>query len=166
MKIYWVKQLFIITFLFILALVIDMYMKNSLFSIDKNILKQTILLVIIAVILFACNQLLYNFAKINSKFMQHSIWNKMYIVILILLLISFSMFIILFTVTPFSNLLQNQIWIMYIIVYYFLFFINLLMLSIIHILVPREVKVERKIMLTWITSTLSIALIIFFIPSF
>lgn len=164
MKIYWLKQISIVMLLFILAFTIDIYMSKPLILINIAILKQTILIIIVTLILIACNQLLYNFSKINSEFMQHKIWRKMPVIIFIWIFLSFTIFVALFTMTPFSDILQKQIWVLYIIIYYFLFFINLLVLSIININTVRTT--EKKLILACFISALLIALVIFCIPTF
>lgn len=165
-KTYWIKQFIVIAFLIVLAFVIDLYMNNSPIAINNNIIKQLIFVIVISIILFALNQLIYNFAKINSDFMQHRIWNKMHIIIFIWLIISFTIFIILFVTTPLPDIIQNQLWVLYLIIYYFLFFMNVMILSIVNISVSKTTDVKRKIITTWLISTLVVALILFFIPSF
>ena len=120
MKKYLLKQLVIIVILFVLSFMIHIYMKktNSLLSVENIVSKQTIILIILSVILLIYNLLLYNFANINSNFMKHRIWRKMHILILVWLIISFLIFVILFSTTSF---IQNHLWTIYIIIYYFLF---------------------------------------------
>lgn len=157
MKKYLLKQLVIIVILFVLSFMIHIYMKktNSLLSVENIVSKQTIILIILSVILLIYNLLLYNFANINSNFMKHRIWRKMHILILVWLIISFLIFVILFSTTSF---IQNHLWTIYIIIYYFLFFINLLVLSIVNNLISKNIVIKKKLTLTWIISTLIIIL--------
>ncbi len=141
-------------------------MNNSSITINNNILNQLIFVIAISAILLAFNQLFYNFSKIKSDFMQHPIWNKMYVIIFIWLIISFTMFIILFVVTPLPDIIQSQLWVLYLIIYYFLFFMNVMILSIVNVSVSTTLDVKRKLKLTWLISTLVVTLIQFFIPSF
>ena len=122
--------------------------------------------VAISILLFVCNQLIYNYAKREEGFMQHKVWNKMFIVILIWLMISFVVFIFLFFATPLEDLITSYTWIMFIVAYYFLFFINLFVLSIVHIIVDSSMKVEKKLLITWASSSLLVAIILFVFPSF
>lgn len=149
MKKYLLKQLVIIVILFVLSFMIHIYMKktNSLLSVENIVSKQTIILIILSVILLIYNLLLYNFANINSNFMKHRIWRKMHILILVWLIISFLIFVILFSTTSF---IQNHLWTIYIIIYYFLFFINLLVLSIVNNLISKNIVIKKKLTLTWI----------------
>ena len=141
-------------------------MSNSSITINNNIVKQLIFVIVISVILFTFNQLFYNFAKINSNFMKHSIWGKMHVIIFFWLLISFTIFIILFVTTRLPDIIQNKLWVLYLIIYYFLFFMNIMILSIVNVFVLKTTDVKRKLITTWLISTLLVALIIFFIPSF
>ena len=121
----------------------------------------------ISILLFVFNQLIYNYAKKNEdRFMQHKIWNKMFVLILMWLMISFVVFILLFFMTPLDVLISSQTWIMFIIVYYFLFFINLFVLSIVHKVVNSSMKIEKKLLITWVSSSLLVAFILFVLPSF
>ena len=133
---------------------------------ESVVIKQLIMFIGISILLFVCNQLIYNYAKKEEGFMQHKVWNKMFIVILIWLMISFVAFIFLFFATPLEDLIASYTWIMFIVAYYFLFFINLLVLSIVHIVVDNSVKVERKLFITWASSSLLVAIILFVLPSF
>jgi hypothetical protein len=165
MKFYWLKQFAAIGFLVVLAFVADLNM-NKPFTINDPIIKQTILFLGIAAVLFACTQLLFNYSKVHSDFMKHPIWRRMYMIIAVWLFISFILFIIVFTLTPLGNGMQIQKWSIYIVSYYFLFFINLLVLSIVHRFFPAIRPVEKKLTVTWLASTALIAVIVFFAPSF
>lgn len=96
--------------------------------------------------------------------MQQPIWSKMFIVILMCLIISFLVFICLFFVTSLGDLLNKHVWLMFIVAYYFLFFINLLVLSIVHKVINPAVKVEKKLLFTWLGSSLLIAVVLFMLP--
>lgn len=88
----------------------------------------------------------------------------MFIVILIWLMISFLVFTGLFFVTSLGDLLNKHVWLMFIVSYYFLFFINLLVLSIVHKVINPAVKVEKKLLFTWLGSSLLIAVVLFMLP--
>lgn len=135
-------------------------------GIENIILKQVIIFAAISILLFVCNQLIYNYAKREEAFMKHKVWNKMFVVILIWLMISFVVFIFLFFATPLEYLISSNTWIMFIVVYYFIFFINLFVLSIVHIIVDTSMKVEKKLLITWASSSLLMAIILFIFPSF
>lgn len=98
--------------------------------------------------------------------MQHKIWNKMFILILGWLMISFFVFFLLFFTTPLGDLISAHAWIMFIVVDYFLFVINLFVLSIVHIIVDTSMKFEKKILITWASSSLLVAIILFLLPSY
>ncbi|MED4350749.1 hypothetical protein P9265_00010 [Schinkia azotoformans] len=165
-KSYVFKQFTCILFLFLFAFIADYYIQNVNIDIDSVEMKQSIMFIAISILLFVCNQFIYNYAKKEEGFMQHKVWNKMFIVILIWLMISFIVFIFLFFTTPLESLISSHAWMMFIVAYYFLFFINLLVLSIVHVIVDTSMKVEKKLIITWASSSLVIAIILFGLPSF
>ena len=157
------KQFVGIITLFLFAFIVDYY----ILYIEIFVLKQLIMSIAISILLFVFNQLIYNYAKKNEdRLLQHKIWNKMFVLILMLLMISFVVFILLFFMTPLDVLISSQTWIMFIIVYYFLFFINLFVLSIVHKVVNSSMKIEKKLLITWASSSLLVAFILFILPSF
>lgn len=159
MKFYWLKQSLVILFLVLFAFIANFNLVNPYSTMENTLLKQVVVLASVSLILFACNQLLYNYAQNKKQFMQHPIWDKMFIILLVWLIFSFILFIVLFLFTPFQNLLSQHAWLMFLVVYYFLFFINLFILSIIHKVGDSTVKVEKKLVITWISSSLLIAII-------
>ncbi|WP_339148926.1 hypothetical protein [Sutcliffiella sp. BMC8] len=161
MKFYWLKQSLVILLLVLFAFIANFNLVNPYLTMKSTLLKQLAVLVSISLILFACNQLLYNYAKYKKQFMQHRLWNKMSIILLVWLLFSFGLFILLFFITPLQDLLNQQAWLMFMVIYYFLFFINLFILSIVHKVGDSSVKVEKKLVITWIGSSLLIAIILF-----
>lgn len=162
-KIYWFKQSLLILLLFFLAFSIDIFMKNtnSLLSIDSIMVKKVIFLFISTIIFYICNLFLYNYSSVNLNFMKHSIWDKMFVIIFGGLIIAFIIFIILFITTPFSDILHNQLWMLYFIIFFFSFFLNLFVLSFIHAFFLKSENTKQKIKVTWITSTILMALFIF-----
>lgn len=166
MKNYYFKQLSCILFLFLFAFIADYYIKYVNVDIDSVVMKQLIMFIAISILFFVFNQLIYNYATKKKGFMQHRVWHKMFIVILIWLMISFVVFIFVFFATPLQDLIASHPWIMFIVAYYFLYFLNLLVLSIVHITIDTSVKLERKLLITWASSSLLIAIIIFMLPSF
>ncbi|WP_404430826.1 hypothetical protein [Sutcliffiella horikoshii] len=161
MKFYWLKQSAVILLLFLFAFIANFNLVNPYSTIESTLLKQLVILVSISLILFAYNQLLYNYAKNKKQFMQHPIWDKMFIVVLVWLMISFVLFIVLFFTTALQDLLSQHAWLMFLVVYYFLFFTNLFILSIVHKVMDPTVKVEKKLVVTWISSSLLIVITLF-----
>lgn len=166
MKLYLFKQFSWILVLFLSAFVMDYYFQNVNIGLESAMLKQLVVLIAISILLLVCNQLIYNYANKEERFMDHKIWGKMFILIFIFLMISFVAFLFLFFATPLEEIITSFTWIMFIVAYYFLFFINLFVLSIVHIIVDRSIKVEKKLLITWVSSTLLVAIILFVLPSF
>jgi len=164
-KFYVFKQFVSILTLLFIAFIIDYYIQNEIMDIESIVLKQFIMFIVVSILLFVCNQLIYNYAKKEKEFMQHKIWNKMFIIILGWLMISFIVFILLFFTTNLGDLISSHTWSMFIVVNYFLFVINLFVLSIVHIIVDTSMKLEKKILITWASSSLLVAVILFLLPS-
>lgn len=163
---YLFKQFTVLITLTIFAFVADYYVLNVYLNINNIVLQQLLMIIANSFLLFVFNQLIYNYAKKNEeKFMRHKIWKKMFFIIFICLLLSFALFITLFLTTPLQNLISTQEWVMLIIVYYFLFLLNLFVLSIVHKMVSESTNIERKLLLTWGSSSILIFLVIFLLPS-
>lgn len=75
MKSYVFKQFLCIIVLFLFAFIGDYYFQNVNMGIENVTLKQVIMFVAISILLFVCNQLIYNYAKREEGFMQHKVWN-------------------------------------------------------------------------------------------
>lgn len=163
MKFYWLKQSLVILFLVLLAFIANFNLVDPYLTMENTLLKQLVIVVSVSLILFACNQLLYNYAKNINGFMQHPIWNKMFIILLVGLMVSFVLFIALFLTTPLQDLLSQHAWLMFLVVYYFLFFTNLFILSLVHKMMDSTVNVEKKLVMTWICSSLLIAIVLFMV---
>lgn len=165
MKSYVIKQFISILILVVFAFIGDYYIRNVYVNIESVALKQLIIFTVVTILLLVCNQLIYNYGKKEEAFMQHKIWNKMFIIYFGWLMISFVLFILLFFTTPLEDLISTHAWIMFIVVYYFLFVINMLVLSIVHIIVDHSTKLEKKILITWGSSSLLMGIILFVLPS-
>lgn len=145
----------------------DAYVRSIYLNIQNVVLQQLIMFTAVSVLLLLCNQFIFNYAKNNQeKFMQHKIWDKMFIVIFLLLVASLIGFIAVFFTTPLEGLIASQQWMMFVIIYYFLFLLNFFVLSIVHKVVNDSTKVEHKLLITWASSSLLIALVLFALPSF
>lgn len=165
MKNYTLKQSFNILVLFLFTFIANYHFQHGKIRIENVVIKQLIFAIAISILLFVCNQFIYNYAKKGEGFMEHKVWNKMFIVIFIWLVISFFLFIFLFFATTLQNLIASHKWILFIAAYYFLFLINLFVLSLVHT-VDASMKIEKKLFITWASSSLFAALILFFFPSF
>lgn len=166
-KFYLLKQCTGIFVFILFSFIADYYVKNIYFSINDAGLQQLMMFTAIAFILFICNLFILNYAKENpNKFMRHKVWEKMFIFILILLAISILIFITVFFIPPLQSFISSQSWIMLIVIFYFLFLINLFVLSIIHKIVQDSMVIRRKIVITWASSSLLVALILFVLPTF
>lgn len=160
MKIYWLRQLLVAGLLVILAVGLDLYMRQFPPQ-ATGVTGRLVLFLTIAAALFACNQLLFYYSQAHAGFMKHRIWNKMSLVIFIWLMLSSVILMTLFMLTPLPDLLQDHLWMMYCIGIYFLFIMNLLVLSVVHRLVEPETAAERKLIYTWVAGVAGLAVIFF-----
>ncbi|RIW32010.1 hypothetical protein D3H55_14110 [Bacillus salacetis] len=160
------RQMVCILALFLLAYTGNYYFTNVSSTIEQTAIKQLVIFIGISVLFCIFNRMIYHFAKKEKGFMVHRIWYKMYIIILLILMISFVLFIILFFGTSLQALINAHTWIMFLVVYYFLFWINLFVLSLIHILTEPTIKTERKLFFTWIGSSLLAGSVLFLFPAF
>lgn len=101
MKPYIFKQVFCIITLIIFTYVTHSYIQNKTIQIENNTLKGIILVLAAALLLFICNQLLYNYGQKETKFMQHKLWDKMFIVIFALVLLLRANFTLGWAISPF-----------------------------------------------------------------
>jgi hypothetical protein len=166
MRLYGLKQSVCLLTLFLFACLGDYYFTNVSRTITNVVVKQLIMFAGISVLFFIFNQFIYNFAKKEKDFMKHRIWKKMFFIVLMVMLMSFILFIILFFGTPLEAFINAQPWIMFLAGFYFLFLINLFVLSVVHNLVESSIKVERKLFITWIGSSLLAGSAFFLFPSF
>lgn len=165
-KSYILKQCIPIFMLILFTFAADRYISIVYFELTDAGIQQLILFISIAFIFFIYNQLIFNYAeKRPDEFMRHKIWDKMFIIILILLAISVLIFIIVFFTTPLESLISSQPWIMFFVMYYFLFLINLFVLSLIHKVMLKQMAIRKNLMITWVGSSLLVALILFSIPT-
>lgn len=166
-KFYILKQSIPIFMLILFTFAADRYISIVYFELSDAGIQQLILFIAVAFIFFIYNQLIFNYAeKKPNKFMRHKIWDKMFVIFLILLAISMLIFIIAFFTTPMESLISTQPWIMFFVMYYFLFLINLFVLSLIHKVMQKQMTIRKKLMITWAGSSLLVALILFSFPTF
>lgn len=165
-KSYILKQCIPIFMLILFTFAADRYISIVYFELTDAGIQQLILFISIAFIFFIYNQLIFNYAeKRPNEFMRHIIWDRMFIITLIVLAISMLIFIIAFFTTPLESLISSQPWIMFFVMYYFLSLINLFVLSLIHKVMPKQMTIRKKLMLTWAGSSLLVALILFSLPT-
>lgn len=165
-KSYILKQCIPIFMLILFTFAADRYISIVYFEISDARIQQLIMFLAITFIFFIYNQLIFIYAKKKpDAFMRHKIWDKMFVIILILLAISMLIFITTFFTTPLESLISSQPWIMFFVTYYFLFLINLFVLSLIHKVMPKQMTIRRKLMITWAGSSLLVALILFSFPT-
>lgn len=151
--------------LFLFTFIAHFYLYNVYMEIESMLLKRLLFISGILFLLYVCNQVIYHYGKKEENFMQHNIWNKMFIIIFLVLMISFTLFIVLFFTTPLERVITSHTWLMLIIIYYFLFVFNFFVLSIVHIIANPSLQLEKKITITWAASSLLITIMLFVLPT-
>lgn len=115
----------------------------------------TSLFLIIIIGLFSL--LMYFQEKKSNTFLKHRLWDKMYIILPVIFLISFIVFIILFM----TDLLNGNRWMIYVLIYYILFLINMTVLAIIHKVKKQTIPNENKIGYSFVWTSLGLLVVIF-----
>ncbi|NCU19074.1 hypothetical protein [Pallidibacillus pasinlerensis] len=165
-KSYTFKQIGSLLLLILLAFGVDYYFRKLIGYIDNIVIKQIILFIGVSIILFVCNLLIYNYAKKKEQFMQHEDWDKMPSIVSVWLMFSLIVLIALYFATPVGNFIATYTWIFNVIAYYFLFFINMMILSFIHLIVKPSLSIVKKLLITWASSSVLVALPLLVLQSF
>lgn len=144
----------------ILAYIADIFKKDigvlpSLTNVINMQVIGTSLFLIIIIGLFSL--LMYFQEKKSNTFLKHRLWDKMYIILPVIFLISFIVFIILFM----TDLLNGNRWMIYVLIYYILFLINMTVLAIIHKVKKQTIPNENKIGYSFVWTSLGLLVVIF-----
>ncbi|SET50608.1 hypothetical protein SAMN05421676_105129 [Salinibacillus kushneri] len=159
-------QFIMILLLTILAFFIDSFKEDVAISVNASnvdafiLMLERITFLIIIIGLFSF--ILYFQTKKSDTFLTHSLWDKMPVILTIILLLSFIGIFVVFLSDPLNQLFQSQRWLMYCILYYFLFVFHMLVLSIIH-KTRKQAKNQVKIQSSFLFTVLILVLGIFLI---
>ena len=115
----------------------------------------------IVVIIGLISSMMYFQEKKSDTFLKHRLWNKMYIIMPIIIFISLVIVFILFLAGPLSDLTQINRWIIYVLIYYILFLINVTVLAVIHKTKKNTISNENKISYSFIWTVVGLLVVIF-----
>src|SRR5690625_4476294 len=85
-----------------------------------------------AVVIGLLSLLMYFQTKKSNTFLKHPLWEKMYVLMPALFILSLIVIFAFFLIDPLSSLAENNRWIIYVLIYYTLFLVNVMVLAIIH----------------------------------
>jgi cytochrome bd-type quinol oxidase subunit 2 len=104
---------------------------------------------------------MYFQTKKSDTFLKHRLWDKMYIVMPVIVFISLVIVMILFLTGPLSEVTQSNRWLIYAVMYYMLFVINMTVLAVIHKVKKNTISNEHKISYSFVITSLGLLLVIF-----
>ncbi|WP_449355541.1 hypothetical protein ACUL41_06280 [Virgibacillus natechei] len=148
----------------IFAFIADLFKKDigvpfsSTDAINTPMLMTSLFLVIIIGLL---SLLMYFQEKKSDTFLKHRLWDKMYIILPVVIFISLVIVLILFLTGPLSEVRPLNRWIIYVLIYYMLFLINATVLAIIHKAKGDTISNENKIGYSFVWTSLGLLVVIF-----
>ncbi|WP_119574691.1 hypothetical protein [Oceanobacillus picturae] len=104
---------------------------------------------------------MYFQVKKSDTFLKHRLWDKMYVVMPVIVFISLVLVMILFLTGPLSEVTQSNRWLIYVVTYYMLFVINMTVLAVIHKVKKNTISNEHKIGYSFLWTSLVLLLVIF-----
>lgn len=87
--------------------------------INTSVLMTSLFLVVI-IGLFSL--MMYFQTKKSDTFLRHRLWDKMYIIMPVIIILSLVVVLIFFLAGPLSEITQSNRWVIYVLIYYILFF--------------------------------------------
>lgn len=148
----------------IFAFIADMFKKDigvpfSSTDIINIPMLMTSLFLVIIIGLFSL--LMYFQQKKSDTFLRHRLWDKMYIIMPIIIFISLIIVFIFFLTGLLSDLTQINRWIIYVLTYYILFLINVTVLAMIHKAKKNTISNKNKIGYSFVWTSLGLLVVIF-----
>ncbi|GAQ17600.1 callose synthase catalytic subunit-like protein [Oceanobacillus picturae] len=104
---------------------------------------------------------IYFQVKKSDTFLKHHLWDKMYVIMPVIVFMSLVIVMILFLTGPLSEVTQSNRWLIYSVMYYMLFVINMTVLAFIHKVKKITVSNEHKISYSFVITSLGLLLVIF-----
>ena len=115
----------------------------------------------LVIIIGLLSLLMFFQTKKSDTFLKHRLWDKMYIILPVIFLISLIIIFVLFLTGPLSDLTQINRWLIYLLLYYILFLINVTVLAIIHKTKRNTISIENKIGYSFAWSSIGLLVVIF-----
>lgn len=154
----------IIVVLIALALLADQFKMNIAVPVSSpDVVNKPMILTagFLIVLIGLFSLIMYFQTKKSDTFLQQRLWDKMYVIIPILLAILLIGFVILFLTGILNAVIDSNRWIIYSFIYATLFLINVTVLTIIHKIKKNLIPNETKIAYSFIWTSLSLFVIIF-----
>lgn len=148
----------------IFAFIADMFKKDigvPFSSTDVINIPMLMTSLFIVIIIGLISSMMYFQEKKSDTFLKHRLWDKMYIIMPIIIFISLIIVFILFLTGPLSDLTQINRWIIYVLIYYILFLINVTVLAVIHKTKKNNISNEEKISYSFIWTAVGLLVVIF-----
>lgn len=114
-----------------------------------------------AVVIGLLSLLMYFQTKKSNTFLKHPLWEKMYVLMPALFILSLIVIFAFFLIDPLSSLGENNRWIIYVLIYYTLFLVNVMVLAIIHKVKKNTISNGNKIKFSFVWTTLILFVILF-----
>ncbi len=115
----------------------------------------------LVIIIGLLSLVMYFQVKKSDTFLKHRLWEKMYIVMPVIVFMSLVIVMILFLTGPLSEVTQSNRWLIYVVMYYMLFVINITVLAVIHKVKQNTISNESKIGYSFVWTSLVLIVIIF-----
>lgn len=126
--------------------------------INTSVLMTSLFLVVIIGLL---SLMMYFQTKKSDTFLRHRLWDKMYIIMPVIIILSLVVVFIFFLAGPLSEITQSNRWVIYVLIYYVLFLINATVLALIHKAKKDTISNENKIGYSFVWTSLGLLVVIF-----
>lgn len=99
--------------------------------------------------------------KKSDTFLKHRLWDKMYVIMPVIVFMSLVIVMILFLTGPLSEVTQSNRWLIYALIYYMLFVFNMTVLAVIHKVKMNTRSSEYKIGYSFVWTSIGLLVVIF-----
>ncbi|WP_382394184.1 hypothetical protein [Lentibacillus juripiscarius] len=115
----------------------------------------------LVVIIGLLSLMMYFQTRKSDTFLRHRLWDKMYIIMPVIIILSLVVVFIFFLAGPLSEITQSNRWVIYVLIYYVLFLINATVLALIHKAKKNTISNENKIGYSFVWTSLGLLVVIF-----
>ncbi len=115
----------------------------------------------VVVIIGLLSLVMYFQTKKSDTFLRHRLWDKMYIIMPVIIILSLVVVFIFFLAGPLSEITQSNRWVIYVLIYYVSFLINAAVLALIHKAKKDTISNENKIGYSFVWTSLGLLVVIF-----
>lgn len=133
----------------------------SFSSVDIVNIPMLITAFFIVITIGLCSLFMYFQSKKSSTFLKHRLWDKMYIIMPVIIGIFLIIIFILSLIGPLNDMTQSDRWMLYVFFNLTLFLINVTVLAVVHKVKKDSVSRENKITYSFAWTSLGLLVIIF-----